>query len=53
MSELGLLGAEVLDVARVRRHFQRGARHHVDAVALEAAVTALEMVALLRTVQKY
>src|SRR2546426_4627708 len=36
VSELGLLGAEVLDVARVRRHLERCARHHVHAVALES-----------------
>src|SRR5204862_7340126 len=35
VSELGLLGTEVLDVARVRRHLERRARHHVHAVALE------------------
>src|SRR5437773_10058220 len=35
MSELRLLGAEVLDVAGVGRDLERGARHHLDAVALE------------------
>src|SRR5262245_53933366 len=36
MPELRLLGAEILDVAGVRRHFERGACNNLDTVALEA-----------------
>src|SRR5213593_1385009 len=35
VSEFRLLGAEVLYVARMGRHLERGTRHHLDAVALE------------------
>src|SRR3954463_10527595 len=37
MTQLRLLGAEVLDVPGMRRHLERRARHDADAVRLEAA----------------